>query len=128
MMEHRQGRRIAARTQVWLQFRDRAVTAATASNIGRGGMFVRTSQRPDANCCLEVLVELPDDRGETAVPVPAMVVHRSRHGVGLMFRELDPQAAKVVECLLRDVEAGTLSSPPTPRRPTISFDGAEARS
>jgi len=72
-------------------------------------------------------VELPGHRGGTSAPIPAMVVHRSEHGVGLMFRQRDARAAKVLKYLLRDLEAESLSSTPALRRHAAWFGGAAAR-
>jgi hypothetical protein len=104
MMEHRLGRRVPVRIPVGLRLSNRAQTTGTALDLGRGGMFVRTAAEAPANCCLDVLMRLPETEGEAVVRVPAMVIHRSKTGLGLMFRELDSRSAAVVAQLMLDAQ------------------------
>jgi hypothetical protein len=117
MMEHRLGRRIPVRIPVWLRFPDGDVCAATAVDISRGGMFVRSPARPDRNSCLRLIMKLPERLQESPVEIPAMVVHRSDGGFGLMFREIEGPVARMLDRLV-------LQSRPAPAaRPAHAWPG-----
>jgi hypothetical protein len=94
-MEHRVGKRYRAFRLIRLRHEDTHDTAALLYNISRNGMFALT-RHPDVGPNLCVDVDLPVREGPP-IRLSTLVVHRSEHGLGLIFRHLDPVAAAAVE-------------------------------
>jgi hypothetical protein len=72
--------------RVHIRYRNRRFYSGRARNLSSDGMYleVRSVTLPTGT-----LVELELDSGETDRLIPALVVHRDRRGIGVMFR--DPQ-------------------------------------
>lgn len=101
MREHRSGRRVEIAIPVRLHFADGTFGLGLAMNVGWGGMFIRTSQRLQRSGSLEVEVTVPTAVGEHTVVMPALVAHRETGGIGVVFRQLDERAMRVVAWLKR---------------------------
>ncbi|WP_281291055.1 PilZ domain-containing protein [Thiohalocapsa marina] len=99
-MEHRWHRRVPIEIPVSLHFTDGAFGPGIAWNICQGGLFVHTSMRAPCNGCLDVRLTVTSAHGPCSVRLPALVVHRNKDGIGLMFRGLDEQAENAVSQLL----------------------------
>lgn len=96
-MEHRIGKRHRAFRLVTVLQDGVADSSGLLYNVSRNGMFVLTRHPADgANLCIDI--DLPM-RDEPPVRLSALIVHRSDHGLGLIFRHLDPVAAAAVEAL-----------------------------
>jgi hypothetical protein len=102
MMEHRLGRRVAIGIPVHIDFQDGTSGWGLATDIGRGGLHVRTVVRPlrDRNGCVDLHMTLALPGGQRTVLLPAAVVHRGPRGFGVMFRGLDQGAEEAVAWLL----------------------------
>ena len=102
MMEHRLGRRASISIPVRLELRDGASGWGIATDIGQGGLFVKTVAWPrrTLNGCLDVSMTVAMPGGERSVRLPAAIVHASESGFGAMFRALDRGAETVVAWLL----------------------------
>ena len=84
--------------QLVVEFKTNAAFVAEyASNISKGGIFVRTSERPQPNTYVELRLHLPDGRDLTT---SARVVHVFEHpehgGVGLAFENRYPAFQKAL--------------------------------
>jgi len=108
-MEHRWHLRVPIAIPVGLHFNDGACGSGLALNLSEGGLFIRTSMRPWRNGCVDVRMSVHCDDGDCSIRLPALVVHRTSNGIGVMFRELDEQAAAIVMQLLNQ-------RPSSPRR------------
>lgn len=100
MMEHRCGMRIPVDLPVRLRFSDGVCGVGRILNLSWGGMFIRTSARPQRNRCIDVRLVLPTAAGDRAFLVPGMVVHASGGGLGLMFRTLDARTSEALAGLI----------------------------
>lgn len=96
-MEHRLGKRHRAFRLVTVLQEGVADSSGLLYNISRNGMFILTRQPAvGANLCVDV--DLPM-RDRSPVRLSTLIVHRTDHGLGLIFRHLDPAAAAAVEAL-----------------------------
>lgn len=102
MMEHRLGRRAPISIPVRLELRDGSSGWGIATDIGQGGLFVKTVALPrlPINGCLDLSMTVAMPGGERSVRLPAAIVHASESGFGAMFRALDRGAETVVAWLL----------------------------
>jgi hypothetical protein len=104
MMEHRLDRRVSLSVPVHLRYQDGTASFGTALNISRGGIYVKTAA-PWRSGCVDVRMTVSTSSGERAVLLPGLIVHGSRDGFGLMFRQLDQRSQSVVSWLVSGVEA-----------------------
>lgn len=96
-MEHRLGKRHRAFRLVTVLQDGVADSSGLLYNVSRNGMFVLTRHPANgANLCVDI--DLPM-RDEAPVRLSALIVHHGDHGLGLIFRHLDPVAAAAVEAL-----------------------------
>ncbi len=98
-MDHRQGGRCHVMVMARIRWRDDQSAIGLMYDISPDGMFLLSVRGPAPNNCVEVDILLaPGQR--SAVSIPGLVVHRSQHGFGVMFRALDgPARAFVKHCL-----------------------------
>ena len=98
-MDHRQGSRCHVMVMARIRWRDDQSAIGLMYDISPDGMFLLSVRGPAPNNCVEVNILLaPGQR--SAVSIPGLVVHRSQHGFGVMFRALDgPARAFVKRCL-----------------------------
>ncbi len=124
MMEHRLGRRVAIGIPVRLRFQDGTLGSGLATDIGRGGIYIKTTARPGhhGNGCVDVSMTVAMPGGERTVLLPAAAVHASERGFGAMFRALDLAAKEVVFWLL----ATGYPSAPVAARPASAVFAANA--
>jgi hypothetical protein len=99
MMEHRLDRRVPLNIPVRLRFQDGTVGFGVASNISRGGIFVRTAA-PWRSGCVDVRMRVTMPSGERTALMPGLIVHGHGEGIGLMFRQLDQRSEAVVSWLV----------------------------
>lgn len=72
-----------------------------ALNISKGGVFVRTHQRPALNSELAVKLQLPNGQViQTVARVVHVLDHPTSGGVGLAFTRDDPGFTKKLEVYL----------------------------
>ncbi|PLY15685.1 MAG: hypothetical protein C0631_06055 [Sedimenticola sp.] len=92
MIEHRYSLRRPIEAEVVLNFRALGLVRGKVRDLGVGGMFVDLGcvQLP-LNALVEVSLLLDCRATGEAIRAEAMVVHQAGGGVGLMFRDLDPQ-------------------------------------
>ena len=70
-------------------------------NISLGGVFIEAGlQRPALNTRVELSFSLPLNGGSHPCRIAAMVVQRTRRGVGLMFEDLSPETRAALKALL----------------------------
>lgn len=108
-LDHRLGRRKALTIAARLGFQDGSRGWGVTENIGSGGLFVRTAATPRRNGCVEVRLILPLVQGHCFVCLPGLVVHRGGNGgsgLGIMFRDLDPRAERVIADFLAAAPGG----------------------
>ena len=98
-MDHRQGSRCQVMVMARIRWRDNQSAIGLIYDISPDGMFLLSVRGPAPNNCVEVdILSAPGQRG--AVSIPGLIVHRSQHGFGVMFRALDgPARAFVKQCL-----------------------------
>jgi uncharacterized protein (TIGR02266 family) len=76
-----------------------------ASNISKGGLFVRTSQRPALNSELGLRIKLPNGQVlQTSARVVHVVDHPQHGGVGLAFSREDPLFMETLDRYLAEVQ------------------------
>lgn len=95
-VDHRQGTRPRTLMLAKMRWPDGQSTAGFVYDIGPGGMFVVSGAGPEGSSCVDVLV----GRGEASVQMKGFIVHRHKHGFGLMFRRLDRSAKDFLQTCL----------------------------
>ncbi len=102
-IDHRQSRRVPVQFPVLLHVSRGLHSYGTACNLSREGIYVETGVRLELDCCLDLIVS--DSAAMAAGPVvlPALVIHRTNQGLGLIFRALDDRASGFVQRLIAEV-------------------------
>lgn len=118
IMDHRLGRRVPLHIPVRIRFQDGTLGLGVATNLSRGGLFVKTAA-PWRSGCVDVRMKAPTARGESTLLLRGLAVHTTGGGIGLMFRELDERALGIVSWL---VSEGGLK-PTAPRGELIECQG-----
>lgn len=95
-IDHRQGARPRMLILAKMRWPDGQSAAGLVYDIGPGGMFVVSGAGPEANSCVDVVV----GDGDTSVQIKGFIVHRHKHGFGLMFRRLDRNARAFLQTCL----------------------------
>ncbi|MDT8384124.1 MAG: PilZ domain-containing protein [Gammaproteobacteria bacterium] len=121
-MEHRWSDRISSVLEVSLFHNNIPVVACKTANISAHGMFVRTGPVAYArNSVLEV--EFSPDKSSAGEDdagrkrrakkyrIPAYVIHQSKEGLGLMFRDDDSDAVSVMNAVMRDISGAGFTPP-----------------
>jgi len=86
-MDHRWHKRHLSAIPAQLLQDSIPIGEGTISNISRDGMFVQISfPHFEAGSFIEVRLAANDDEDDNEITVPAIVVHQSQEGVGLMFK------------------------------------------
>ena len=94
-MEHRCSVRIASEFQLLMYKHGLPMQMGVCRNLGLGGLFIETSGYQWRNRdYLEV--EIIGNQGQALVRLPAMVVHRSRYGAGLVFGTLSNEQRRIL--------------------------------
>lgn len=131
-MEHRWSDRISSSLEVSLFHNNIPVVACKTANISAHGMFVRTGPVAYArNSVLEVEFSPGEysanegDAGRKRRPkkyrIPAYVIHQSKDGLGLMFRDDDSDAVDVMNMVMRGISgAGVNQSISEKNKPSVS--------
>jgi hypothetical protein len=100
-MEHRWSPRRTIHRDAMLYFQGLPVMQATVCNIGLDGAYVET---PDAGLprgtALELEFELSDHSPKSRHRLPALVMHQSLEGMGLMFRNFQQNAFEDIHAYL----------------------------
>ncbi|HYN79221.1 MAG TPA: PilZ domain-containing protein [Lamprocystis sp. (in: g-proteobacteria)] len=104
-LDHRQARRLPVDLPVIMQFSQGQRSYGQARNLSQDGVFIETGVRLNFDCCLDLIVATGDAVGLDPIVLPALVVHRSSHGLGLMFRPLDGTASASVRRLLDEAQS-----------------------
>jgi len=91
--------------QLAVEFKtESAFVTEYASNLSKGGVFVRTSERPKANTYIALKLRLPDGRTlETSARVVHCFDHPELGGVGLAFEKRDPRFEEELSKYLRSL-------------------------
>jgi uncharacterized protein (TIGR02266 family) len=80
-------------------------TREHASNISKGGVFVRTTQRPALNSELGLRIKLPNGQViQTSARVVHVVDHPQHGGVGLAFSREDPLFSGALDRYLAEIQ------------------------
>ena len=111
-IEHRWSRRVATDIEVPVIVRDRSLVQGRIRNVGRHGVFLETEAGVAVGACLRLC--LRPHAVEEAVEIPALVIHRSRAGMGLMLNLRHPLAAHTL-ATLTDETYGTRTGRTEPR-------------
>lgn len=108
-MEHRWSVRKPHQCSVIVDCPRGGLAAAQLRNIGIGGMFVETDKTDlPLNALVTVAFALGHDGSREEFCLPAMVVHRTEDGAGIMF--LEPEA-ETLQTLRRALNAVTPFAP-----------------
>jgi uncharacterized lipoprotein YajG len=103
-MEHRWSDRIFSSFDVLLFNNNIPVVECKASNIGLYGMFVKTGPvRYARNSVLDVEIVTDAKKHPKKYRLPAYVVHQSKEGLGLAFKDDNPDVIGVIKNLIRNV-------------------------
>jgi hypothetical protein len=100
-MDHRLGRRVPLDIPVRIRFQDGTLGLGVATNLSRGGLFVKTAA-PWRNGCVDVRMTVRTPAGESTVLLHGLAVHAAGGGIGLMFRELDERTREIVAWLMSE--------------------------
>ncbi len=97
-VERRYGARHPIDLRVHVRYRKRRLHCARARNLSTNGMFldVQSVTLPDGT-----LVELELDRQGEELRIPAMVVHHRGSGIGVIFRDPQPELFEELSALSR---------------------------
>jgi hypothetical protein len=102
-MEHRWSARTPYITQVSLHHNSLPVAVCSVSNIGQGGLFVKTGALTyPKNSILEVDIKLKTDQGSKWFHLRTVVVYRSDVGLGLMFLDSNVELFRSIRQILLD--------------------------
>jgi len=94
-MEHRCSVRKSIEFQLLLYKHGLPIQSGISRNLGLGGMFINTGTYPwRKNEYLEV--EILSSDGNSGMRLPAVVVHHSEHGVGLMFDAISNEQRRIL--------------------------------
>lgn len=101
-MEHRWNERKDTDFQVLLYRQGHAAITGRLRNLGLEGMYIETGPRDLAEgMVLHVAFSLEGQTGKQHLRLPALVVHHSEQGVGMMlFR---PMTTQLLERILRRI-------------------------
>lgn len=97
-MEHRwsQRKKLTASTIIFVK--KLPVLVGRCANISRGGIFICTGETTiHQNCSVELELNFQNRR----LVVPAMLVHKSSEGIGLMFNEMKASTRSLLAKLLQ---------------------------
>lgn len=106
-MDHREGIRRRALALVKIQYGNGFnynCGSGLMYDISPDGMFVLSELVPNVNDSVEIWMSLSIEEN-TPVRIPAMVVHCSKNGFGLMFRELDNEVRVYLSEILSRYQA-----------------------
>jgi len=98
MINHRQGRRVRTFALVEIKSRN-GHSHGLMYNLSRDGMYVVSKTVPNLHDSIDICLSSFIDQDTYAV-IPGMVIHRSKYGFGVLFRELDSNARQVVRSYL----------------------------
>lgn len=102
-MEHRWSVRIPLIMRVTLYHNSLLVGDCRVSNIGRGGLFVKTGPLVyPRKSVLEVGMTLETDQGVKSFRLRTNVIHRTQGGLGLKFLDLNPDVSRYIQKKLLD--------------------------
>jgi PilZ domain len=108
-MEHRWSVRKPHQCSVIVDCPRGGLAAAQLHNIGVGGMFVDIGKLDlPLNALVTVAFALGHDGSREEFCLPAMVVHRTDNGAGIMFLESEPDTLQI---LRRALNAATSLTP-----------------
>ncbi len=109
-IDHRQARRLPVQFPVLLHVSRGLHSYGIARNLSCDGIFVETGVRLDLDCCLDLIVS--DSAAAAAGPIvlPALVIHRTNQGLGLIFRALGDSASAAVQRLMEEAQCPSLPS------------------
>ena len=100
-MEHRWSPRKMISANTVISLRNLPILAGKCLNLSRGGMFVSTGKvYLPTNCNVDVELEYQQHH----LRLPAVVVHHSRWGMGLMFENLQGSTQKLLQEFLNRPE------------------------
>jgi len=94
MINHRQGKRIRTFELVEIKSRN-GLSPGLMYNISHDGMYVVSKTIPNLHDSIDICMTSSKNQ-DTCVMIPVMVIHRSKYGFGVLFRELDSNAREVV--------------------------------
>lgn len=94
MINHRQGKRIRTFALVEIKSRN-GHSPGLMYNLSGDGMYVVSKTIPNLHDSIDICVTSFKSQDTYAV-IPVMVIHRSKYGFGVLFRELDSKAREVV--------------------------------
>jgi hypothetical protein len=102
-MEHRWSTRTPYVTQVSLHHNSLPVAVCSVSNIGQGGIFVKTGPLTyQRNSILDVDIKLKTDQGPKWFHTRTIVIYRSDVGLGLMFLDANVELFRSIRQILLD--------------------------
>lgn len=102
-MEHRWSVRTPITTEVNIHHNNRAVALGSVSDIGLGGMFVKTEPLAyPRNTILEVEIELDTDEGCKRFRLASCIVYHAKTGLGLMFLKSNSVVSRSIRKIMLD--------------------------
>jgi len=102
-MEHRCGTRKPLVADVVIQNHDQPPILGQTRNISLGGMFVDTKHtKLPVKAFVKVTVFQIVNKQQESFCTPAFVIHSKESGAGLMFIDLNAEAAQPLQYLLSD--------------------------
>lgn len=110
-IEHRYTRRHTHDIAVQIQYRNRHFCRARGRNVSAQGMYLEVKH---VTLPTGTLVVLNLRESEREWSIPAIVVHQDMRGIGVMFRDLQPE--------LLHASTATFCAPP----PRVCFEGSAA--
>jgi len=103
-MEHRWSDRRSSSLEVLLFRNNIPVVTCKTRNISIYGVFVITGPvRYERNSVLEVEFVLSTKGRKKRYRIPAYVIHQSKEGLGLMFRDENPETTNFIKNVIQEV-------------------------
>ncbi len=101
-IEHRFGARKPLSLPVEIHHHGRYIGCFRTANISYQGLFV-TAEDIDLYCndFVQLSMMIHDAGDGTDCTIKALVIHRSRHGIGLMFADDSPAFLNLLHALMR---------------------------
>lgn len=106
-MEHRCSERWPLVLPALIHRQDHPVAIGKITNISREGLFLETrSGELTRNLCLEIELGRSTVRRTHQLRLPVVVAYQTEHGIGVLFRSLDPEAERGLRALLYKARNG----------------------
>ena len=100
-MDHRQGARSQALSLVKVICGNKVSYSGIIYNISYHGLFVVSNANVSPDDNVTIVVDMPYGNSSNAIQIQGMVIHKKKHGFGIMFSHNDLVARRFVTQLIK---------------------------